>query len=69
MSRHHPCFKPSDMDVSERTAELARLLAKGLLRLRRPTDSHATPVLQKVSEKSRNELASGAEQSVTVHAD
>lgn len=57
------------MDVSERTAELARLLAKGLLRLRRPTDSHATPVLQKVSEKSRNELASGAEQSVTVHAD
>jgi hypothetical protein len=65
VNRHHSLSDPSQMAATERTSEVARLLAMGLLRLRRPTDS---PAPQKVSENSRNELAVSAEPSVTVHA-
>jgi len=71
MSHHSSHSDPSAMDAAERTAELARMLAKGLVRLRRlgpspdPSDTSAS---QKVSENSRNELAVPAEQSVIVHA-
>ena len=61
---------PVALTTEERTRELAHLLAQGLLRLRRPfvAPIPATPSAgQKVSNKSRNELASSPEQSVTVH--
>ena len=62
---------PSTLTPEDRTREVSQLFALGLLRLRRPilAPVPATPSAgQKVSNKSRNELASSPEQSVTVHA-
>jgi hypothetical protein len=62
---------PDVLSTDERTRELAGLLATGLRRLRQPisTPPHSlTSATQNLAENAQNELASAAEQSVTVHA-
>ena len=62
---------PAALTPDDRTREVSQLFALGLLRLRRPIKFSVPDALsarQKVSENSRNELASSPEQSVTVHA-
>jgi len=61
---------PAMLAPEERPRELAMILARGLVRLRRPQSS-AIPVAHSAAEEAlknpANELASVPEQSVTVH--
>jgi hypothetical protein len=56
------------LSIEDRTREVAAILARGLVRLRRPESSPDSPPALSVEEKSRNELADPPEESVTVHA-
>ena len=58
---------PAALSPADRARELARLLAAGLVRLRRSLPA-LTSARQNVSKNSPNELAAGPEKSVTVDA-
>lgn len=59
---------PADLSPDRRAAELARLLAAGLLRLRPPAVSPPPSAPQNLPESTPNLLATARDNSVTVHA-
>ena len=69
MPTHLPV--PANFTPADQLGELAAILAAGVLRLRWPAVSPATPAIhgpQKFAESTANELATAAEPSVTGHA-
>jgi hypothetical protein len=66
-----PSHDPAALAPDAQLRELARLLAVGLMRLRRPVIPAETPptsATQKSLESTPNHLAVAGQQSVTVHA-